>query len=259
VILDEIVKVKREELSSRQRTRPFASMRADAASRDDRRSFRDAIRQGSISLIAEIKRASPSAGLLREDFNVAAIAAAYESAGASAISVLTDERFFSGSLEYLETARAAAALPLLRKDFIIDEYQVAEAGAAGADAFLLIASILSRNQIEEYTAFGRELRMDALVEVHDGREMDLALAAGSEIIGINNRDLKTFQVNLNLSYELGRALPEDTIRVSESGIKNAEDVEGLRKCGFDAILVGESLMRADDPGEEVKRLMERAS
>ncbi len=257
VILDEIVQVKREELSRRKNAYSFASLRSEASHRDDHRSFSAALLEEGISLIAEIKRASPSAGLIREDFDAPAIGAAYERGGAAALSVLTDESYFRGSLAFLGTVRPATTLPLLRKDFIIDEYQVAEAGASGADAFLLIAAILSKSQVEEYIAFGAELGMDALVEVHDGDDLDKAVYAGSGIIGINNRDLKTFEVNMNTSIELGRVLPGGVIRVSESGIRTAEDVERLAGFGFDAVLVGESLMREDDPGEAARHLMGR--
>lgn len=259
MILDDIVQAKREEIASRARLNPFASLRRQAASRQDHRPFSDALLTSPISLIAEIKKASPSAGIIRENFDVAAIAEAYEAAGASAVSVLTDERFFSGSLENLELARRASTLPLLRKDFIIHEYQVAEAGAAGADAFLLIAAILSKSQMEDYISLGTELGMEALVEVHQGKELDRAVDAGSRIIGINNRDLKTFHVDLNVSLELGKALPEDTIRVSESGIRSRSDVEELERHGFNAILVGETLMRGADPGEEARRLLGESS
>ena len=254
MILDKILEKKRAEVAERKGARSFADLRREAEGRNDFRPFRLSLRGEGVSLIAEIKRASPSAGLIREDFDVARIAAGYERGGASAISVLTDEHFFRGDIGFLAEARRASSLPLLRKDFLIDEYQIAEAGAAGADGFLLIAAALSREQIADYIAFGGELGMDALVEVHDGRELDRVLAAGAGLIGVNNRNLRTFEVDLSVSLDLVRAIPTEAVRVSESGIGGPDDRELLGRAGFDAVLVGESLMRADSP-EEAARLL----
>jgi len=257
VILDRILETKRNEITGKRAERSFTAIRREAEARFEFRSFSDALRAEGVSLIAEIKKASPSAGVLREDFRVTDLAAAYERAGASAISVLTDESYFQGALGHLAKARAAASLPLLRKDFVIDEYQVAEAAAAGADAFLLIAAALSRGQTSDYIAFGKELGLDALVEVHTGAELDDALAAGAEIVGVNNRDLRTFTVDLNLSLALGPAIPAGVIRVSESGIGEAADLERLAGARFDAVLVGTTLVRDPDPEAAARRLLGR--
>ncbi|MFH1680050.1 MAG: indole-3-glycerol phosphate synthase TrpC [Candidatus Eisenbacteria bacterium] len=255
MFLDEIFRWKREEVAARKGRRSFASVRREAEERADVRPFREALRRGRISLIAEIKKASPSAGVLREELAAGGIAAAYEENGASAVSVVTDERFFLGSLSLLREARGAVRLPVLCKDFVIDPYQIAEASAAGADAFLLIAGSLGRSRASDLLAFGREIGLEGLVEVHRGEDLDEALAAGAETIGVNNRDLRTFGVDIRTSLDLAGAIPREIVRVSESGIRVPEEVRLLREAGFDAVLVGESLMRAESPGEEVRRLI----
>ncbi len=256
MILDEIVRAKREELVSRKSACSFDEMRRRAMDREwAGRSFIGALQTDSLSLIAEIKKASPSVGMIRDDFDVAEIAKSYDKGGAAAISVLTDERFFQGSLDYLRLARNSCPEPILRKDFVIDEYQVAETAAAGADAFLLIAAILSRSQMSEYIEMGAEYGLDGLVEIHDGKELEAAVDAGAKIIGINNRNLSTFEVTLETSFELGSELPDDVIRVSESGIRTRENVVELERLGFHAILIGETLLRYPDPAIGVRELM----
>lgn len=256
MILDDILKAKRDEVAARRKARSLADLLREAESREDHRPFRSALTGRPISLIAEIKRASPSEGTIRADFDPASIAAGYERAGASAISVLTDGPYFGGDLSHLAAARGAAGLPLLRKDFVVDEYQIAEAGAAGADAFLLIVAALSRRRIAEYLAFGRGIGLEGLVEAHDGQEVETALAAGAELVGVNNRDLRSFAVDLETSFRLASAFPEETTRVSESGIRTAADLERLRAAGYHAVLVGTSLMGAPSPEEAARRLLE---
>lgn len=206
-------------------------------------------------MIAEVKKASPSKGLIRPDFEPVTIAKTYESAGASAISVLTDEKYFQGSIEYLKSIRQAVDLPLLRKDFVIDAYQIYEARAAGADAILLIVAALSREQLVEFGGLARELGMGALIEVHTAEELDVALSTDEPIIGINNRNLQTFETTLDTTIELASRIPSDRVIVSESGIFTRADVERLTAAGVDAILVGESLMREPDPGVKVRELL----
>lgn len=255
MILDRIVETKREEVAERKAKHPYSSLRRLAEERRDQRSFEDALRVDGISLIAELKRASPSEGLIREDFDIPFLLKQYESGGARALSILTDAQYFQGAIGYLSEARKITSLPALRKDFLIDEYQIAEAGAAGADAFLLIVAILSTQQLAEYIAYGDALGMDALVEIHDRRELDRAVDAGAAIIGINNRDLRSFHVDLDTSVELGKVLPDECVRVSESGIYTREDVELLEGAGFDAVLVGTSLMRRPEPSQLIHELL----
>jgi indole-3-glycerol phosphate synthase len=243
--LDEILRVKRDEI---ERLRPGAAeLDRQALQRNDFRSFRSALKRpdGKLALIAEIKKASPSAGLIAQSFNPVEIAKDYERAGADAISVLTDEQFFHGRLEHLGDVRRAVSVPLLRKDFILDEVQVAESVAAGADAILLIVAVLDQKRLVELSKVVAKYQLDALVEVHTLEELRRALEAGAEIVGINNRDLATFDVDLSVTEKLCREVPDEIVLVSESGIKSAEDVARLEGCGVDAILVGESLMRGE--------------
>ncbi|MFA5858090.1 MAG: indole-3-glycerol phosphate synthase TrpC [Elusimicrobiota bacterium] len=212
-------------------------------------SFRDSIKRensdAKVNLIAEVKRRSPSAGELVKKFEPVTIAKKYESSGAAAVSVLTDEKFFGGSLEYISDIKIKVSLPLLRKDFIIDRYQVAEAKAAGADAILLINAVLDPRQIEELRVYAKELGMDVLVEVHDGKELKTVLEkTGAEIIGINNRDLTTFRVDINTTLELVPQIPALKVTVAESGIKTREDIEALTGANVHAVLIGETLIRA---------------
>ncbi|HWG22395.1 MAG TPA: indole-3-glycerol phosphate synthase TrpC [Terracidiphilus sp.] len=215
------------------------------------------------AVIAEIKKASPSKGLIRADFDVEWIARRYRAGGAAALSVLTDEPYFQGSLRNLELASAAVPLPCLRKDFTIDEYQIVEARAHRADAILLIAAALSDEEIKRFAATARGMRLDALVEVHTGEELDRVLDSlgetGADAIGVNNRDLKTFEVRLERSLELAQRIPASVVRVAESGIATAEDIRRLRVAGFDAFLIGESPMRQSDPGAALKDLLAGAA
>ena len=218
--------------------------------------FRKALkRNNELRVIAEVKKASPSAGIIREDFDYVAIAREYESSGAAAISVLTDKEFFKGDLKYLAEIKGGVKIPLLRKDFIIDPYQIYEAGAAGADAILLIARLLTKEQIDSFLAISRNLGMECLVEIHDRAELDKILETESEIIGINNRDLHTFQTDLNTTLRLCPLIPGEKVIVSESGIKTRADVRRLENAGVDAILIGETLMRSSNISSKMKELL----
>ncbi|MBA3651691.1 MAG: indole-3-glycerol phosphate synthase TrpC, partial [Chthoniobacterales bacterium] len=223
-----------------------AELRKAALSRNDFRAFGSAIRDktGKLALIAEVKKASPSAGVIVESFDPVAIARNYARAGAEAISVLTDERFFQGLLEYLAAIRKAVSLPLLRKDFILDELQIVQASAAGADAILLIVAALPQDQLLRLLDAAATFQLDALVEVHTLEELERALAADAQIIGINNRNLATFEVDLTVTERLSEEVPPDVTLVSESGIRSREDVERMKACGVNAVLIGEALMRA---------------
>lgn len=260
-ILQRIVAVKHEEVAAARARRSLASLREQARARmaaGDRRRFATSLEakvaSGAAAVIAEIKQASPSKGVLREHFVPADIAASYERHGAACLSVLTDERFFRGSAACLEQARAACALPALRKDFIVDAYQVAEAGAMGADAILLIAACLEDGHMAELEAFANELGLDVLVEVHDAAELDRALALRTPLLGINNRDLRTFEVSLETTLSLLPRVPADRRVVTESGILAVQDVSRMRAAGVHAFLVGEAFMRADDPGQALAGL-----
>jgi len=232
-------------------------LRAAALLRNDFRGFAAAVDRGpdALGLIAEVKKASPSAGVIAESFDPVLIAKAYESAGAHAVSVLTDEQFFQGSLGYLSRIRSAISLPLLRKDFIIHEVQIFEAICAGADAILLIVAALEQSQLAALYQTALDHQLDVLVEVHTLEEMDRALDLDAKLIGINNRNLTTFQVDLNTTEELSEHAPDDVVLVSESGIKTGADTRRVLDCGCNAILVGETLMRADDIHAVVEELL----
>ena len=251
-ILQRIVAVKHEELAIAKAARSLASWRAEAEARRDVRGFEAALRSniaaGRAAVIAEVKKASPSKGVLREHFVPAEIAASYEVGGAACLSVLTDERFFQGSAAYLQQARAACALPVLRKDFMVDDYQVVEARALGADCVLLIAACLGDAQMADLEACAHSLGMAVLVEVHDGEELNRALRLKTPLLGINNRNLKTFEVTLDTTIALLPRVPADRLLVTESGILNRADVQRMRAADVHAFLVGEAFMRADDPG-----------
>ena len=251
-ILQRIVAVKHEELAIAKAARSLASWRAEAEARRDVRGFEAALRSniaaGRAAVIAEVKKASPSKGVLREHFVPAEIAASYEVGGAACLSVLTDERFFQGSAAYLQQARAACALPVLRKDFMVDDYQVVEARALGADCILLIAACLGDAQMADLEACAHSLGMAVLVEVHDGEELNRALRLKTPLLGINNRNLKTFEVTLDTTIALLPRVPADRLLVTESGILNRADVQRMRAADVHAFLVGEAFMRADDPG-----------
>ena len=221
------------------------------------RPFRDALARPGMSLISELKRASPSRGPIQPDADAAEVVSAYERAGASACSILTEPEYFGGSLADLEAARAATRLPLLRKDFIVDRYQLLEARAAGADAALLIVAAMGVPELRHLIEEADRIGLDALVEVHDEREVGAALEAGARIVGINNRNLKTLDVDIETAHRLRRGLPADVVAVAESGITTRHDVERLEEAGVDAILVGETLMRAGDPAATVAKLLGR--
>lgn len=258
-ILKRIVEVKWEEISAARLKRSLASQREEAEARKDERlgferSLRATIAAGHAAVIAEIKKASPSKGVLREDFQPALIAESYARNGASCLSVLTDERFFQGSIAYLQQARAACELPVLRKDFMVDEYQVMEAGAIGADCILLIAACLEDSQMADLEAAAHAIGLDVLVEVHDGDELDRALKLKTPLVGINNRNLRTFDVTLDTTLALLPRVPADRLLVTESGILGAADVQRMRDANVNAFLVGEAFMRAPDPGAALATL-----
>ncbi|MDX1983472.1 MAG: indole-3-glycerol phosphate synthase TrpC [Bryobacteraceae bacterium] len=253
-ILARIVAHKQSELAALIARRAGLERDAQLAPRRD---FRAALIGKVPAIIAEAKKASPSKGLLSGDYDPARIAAAYESAGASAVSVLTDERFFQGSLADLRAARAAIGIPVLRKDFTIDEIHVVEAGANGADAILLIAAILTTPQMLRFRELAAQFGMAALVEVHNEEELERAIDSGAEILGVNNRDLHTFQVSLHTSLKLAGRIPSRAIKVSESGIHSASDIRILRDAGYQAFLVGEHLMKSGDPVQALSALLLR--
>lgn len=255
MILDEIVAAKRREVRRARETRPFADLKAKARNVAPVPSF-DLRRPGAVSVIAEIKRASPAKGPLRPDLDPAALAEAYRAGGARAISVLTDETFFKGSIDDLRKARDASGLPILRKDFVIDEYQLWEAKVLRASAVLLIVRILDRARLADYLALAREeLKLAALVEVHSENELEQALDVGAPLVGINNRDLDTFKVELSTTARLRPILPRETVVVSESGISTRDDMGLLRQMGVDAALIGEELVKAADPEKKLKELL----
>jgi indole-3-glycerol phosphate synthase len=255
-ILDEIVAAKRKEVEASRKRLPLDELEVQAESAPPVRDFRAALAgPGPIALIAEVKKASPSAQVIRADFDPIAIARTYQAHGAACLSVLTDAPYFQGHLSYLARIRASVAIPLLRKDFIIDEYQVVEARLAGADAVLLIAEILDDRQLDALHACIKRLGMAALVEFHNEANLARVLEVGADLIGINNRDLARFATDLDLTFRLRDKIPPDVVLVSESGIRTRSDVERLEAAGVSAILVGETLMRADDIGLAVERLL----
>jgi indole-3-glycerol phosphate synthase len=258
-VLNRIMESRRAEVARRQRIVPETVLRIAAGKADAPRDFAGALTYGKINVIAEIKKASPSAGLLRGSFEPAALARGFEQGGAAALSVLTEEENFQGALAHLRDARAAVALPVLRKDFILGSYQVWEARAANADSFLLIAAAIDDAALADLLALGRELGMEALVEVHTAEELRRALAAGARIVGVNNRNLRTLEVRTETSLELVEMIPDDRIAVSESGLRSPEDLSELCAAGFDAFLIGESLMREAEPGAALGRLIAAAS
>jgi indole-3-glycerol phosphate synthase len=257
-ILDKIVAVKREEVAAAMVRKPLDVMRADAESRVLTRDFEGAMRAklaaGQAAVIAEIKKASPSKGVLRADFIPADIAQSYAEHGAACLSVLTDKQFFQGSVDFLKQARASCDLPVLRKDFMVDPYQIYEARAMGADAVLLIAACLDDAQMADMEAVAHRLDMAVLVEVHDRAELDRALKLKTRLVGVNNRNLKTFEVSLQTTLDLLPHVPADRLLVTESGILSADDVKRMREAHVNAFLVGEAFMRADEPGEALAKL-----
>lgn len=255
MILDEILAHKRVEVEERRGRTPLAEVRRAAEQAPPVRGLREALLLPGLSVIAEVKRRSPARGVLRQAADPAALAATYQAAGARAISVLTDRRFFDGSDDDLRAARRRVSLPVLRKDFVLDEYQLWEARALGADAVLLIARALEARRLRALLELATHLGMDALVEVHDAAEIEAALGAGAQVIGINNRDLATMQVDLGTTPRLRPLVPPGRTVVSESGVREPADLEALRACGVDAVLVGEALMSAADPAAALQALV----
>ncbi|MCL4226059.1 MAG: indole-3-glycerol phosphate synthase TrpC [Myxococcales bacterium] len=259
-VLGTILDAKREEVAAARAARSLAEVEAAARLVPPARSLAAALARPAgaaplpVRVLAEVKRASPSAGPIAPGADPVAVARAYQEAGAAAISMLTDRRFFDGDLAFLAAARAAVTVPLLRKDFLVDAYQVVEARAAGADAVLLIVAALDDGRLAELLAVAAAFGMDALVEVHDEAEAGRAVAAGARLIGVNHRDLRTFELDLGLTGRLAPTLPAGTVLVAESGIRTPADVAGLAAAGAHAILVGETLMRAPRPGDELRRL-----
>lgn len=258
MILDDIVEHKKIELKEAVKNLPPAELKNRLEGLPEPIDFYSrAVSDSSVKVISEIKKASPSKGVIRDDFDPVKIAASYESNGASAISVLTDEKFFQGSLDYLAQVRKKVSIPLLRKDFTIDPYQIYEARLYGADIVLLIAAILEKETIKEFLDIVDQLNMNAIVEIHNHEELEKVIDTGCRIIGINNRDLRTFEVDLDTTANLKKFIPEDMLVISESGISNPDDIGSLRRLGVNTFLIGESFMKADDPGAELSKYINR--
>ena len=250
-ILRKILDTKAEEVAARRSALPLEEVHAASLDQPEARGFAARVRGVADSrpaVIAEVKKASPSAGVIREDFRPAEIAGSYEAAGAACLSVLTDIQYFQGSDEYLREARAACGIPVLRKDFLVDPWQVYESRVLGADCVLLIVAALSRDQLQDLDGLAREIGLDVLVEVHNSREMADALTTGATLVGVNNRDLHTFTTDLGTSERLRPLVPAERTLVTESGIHTRDDVSRMRACGIEAFLVGEAFMRQEDPG-----------
>ena len=254
-VLDRILEARRAEVDHRKRVLPETALKYGVKAATPVRDFAAALSRKAINVLAELKPASPSRGIIRDPFDAQALGKALEIAGAAALSVLTEGEFFRGSLKNLRDARKEIALPVLRKDFIFDPWQVWESRANDADSFLLIVAALSDEQLRDLIALGRELGMEPLVEVHKLEELDRALLSGARIIGVNNRDLKTLEVRMETSYELIERIPEECIAVAESGLRSHDDLEKLRAAGFDAFLIGEHLMLSPDPGAALRALL----
>jgi indole-3-glycerol phosphate synthase len=256
-ILDRIVEARRASVAHRKRVLPDAALKMAVEKKvAPPRDFPGALaRAGKINIISELKKASPSRGVIREEYAPAVLAASLEEAGAAALSVLTEEDFFSGSLGDLKEASRVTKIPVLRKDFIVDPWQVWETRAAGADSFLLIAAVLHDAELRDLLELGRTLKMEALVEVHSREELQRVLDAGARIIGVNNRDLRDFQVHVETSLSLADAIPEECIAVSESGLRTYDDLARLQRAGFDAFLIGEHVMQSADPAASLRALL----
>ncbi len=254
-VLDRIVEARRAAISHRKKSVPETVLRFGVKQAQPVRDFGSALTQDSLNVIAELKKASPSRGLIRADFDPVTLAKSLEFAGAAAISVLTEEEFFQGDLKHMRDARAAISLPVLRKDFIVDPWQVWEARATNADSFLLIVAALHDARLAELLALGRELGMEPLVEVHTREELARALAAGARMLGVNNRNLRTLEVRVETAYELIEAIPEECIAVCESGLSTHDNLIRLRAAGFDAFLIGEHLMSQADPAAALRILL----
>ncbi len=261
-ILAKILETKKAEVATARQMRSESDLLREAKSRKDLRGFtraiEDRIARGKPGIIAEVKKASPSKGVIREHFNPAEIATSYAAHGAACLSVLTDVQYFQGSYDYLRQARAACSLPVLRKDFMIDPYQIIHARAIGADCILLIVAALSPSQLKEFESLATELGMDVLVEVHDQAELEVALQLNTTLVGINNRNLRTFETSLNTTLELLPLIPQGKRVVTESGILASEDVKLMRDNGVEAFLIGEAFMRAADPGVALQELFQPA-
>ena len=258
MILDEIVNNKLKEVARRKKEVPLAVLKSKLAASTPTRNFRKAISSLiKINIIAEIKRASPSAGIIIKNFSLEELARIYEKNGASALSVLTDQKFFKGELKDLEKARKASSLPILAKEFIVDEYQIYEARTGGADALLLIARILDKEELKKYLDLASRLDLDCLVEIHTEEEWQKIKDLPVDIVGINNRNLENFKIDLKMSFNLIKKIPLDKIVVSESGINNGEDIHRLREAGVNAFLVGEALLKSKDVGEKLRKLLGR--
>ena len=259
--LPDILAQTRAVVERRKSTADLRAMELTAAAHEPRgfaRALRAKVGASGMAVIAELKKASPSKGLIRESFDAATLAAQMEAGGAAVLSVLTDEKFFQGSLENLRRASAAVGIPCLRKDFMVDEFQVLEARANGADAILLIVAALTDTELKTLRVSARGLGLDVLCEVHDVRELERALALDCECVGVNSRDLRTFDVSLERAGELASLLPAGVVKVAESGIHTAADIRRLRAAGYEAFLIGESLMRKDDPGAALRELLQEA-
>jgi indole-3-glycerol phosphate synthase len=254
VRLDELVGATREAVHRRKRERPLAELEREAGSQPEGRPFAEALARPGTSLIAEHKRRSPSAGTIREGLSCADVVSAYERGGAAALSVLTEEAHFGGSLADLREARAASELPVLRKDFTIDPYQLYEAKAAGADAVLLVVGAMSQDELAALYREAHALDLDAIVEIHDEEELDAALEVDADVLGINNRNLEDFSVDIQRTFDLLHDVPAGKVVVSESGIQTRDQIDELEQVGVDAVLIGETLMRAPDPEEAVRQL-----
>jgi indole-3-glycerol phosphate synthase len=254
-VLDRILEARRAEVEHRKKVLPETALKYGVAAATPLRDFAASLTRPGINVLAELKPASPSRGVIREPFDPVALATSLEAAGAAALSVLTEGEFFRGTLKNLRDARKSVQIPVLRKDFIFDPWQVWEARANDADSFLLIVAALTDRQLEELVALGRELKMEPLVEVHTPAELDRALRVGAKIIGVNNRNLKTLEVRVETSFELIERIPDDCIAVSESGIRTNAELLKLREAGFDAFLIGTSLMLAPDPAHTLSALL----
>ncbi len=259
-ILKTIVAHKREEIAAAKAGAPISELKQRIGDLEDvprgfERHLREAVASNWTAIIAEVKKGSPSKGVIRPDFDPLEIAEIYQDNGATCLSVLTDEQFFLGHLRFLALIRETVSLPLLRKDFIIDQYQIYEARAAGADAILLIASLLELNQLLEFKAIAKELHLDVLLEVHDETEMEMALETDCKLIGVNNRNLRTFETDLNTTGRLARMMPADRLLVAESGINSRADIVRLQHDGAGAFLIGEAMMREDDIGAKLQQFL----
>lgn len=254
-VLDRILEARRAEVERRKSVLPETALKYGVAAASPVRDFAAALSRDAINVIAELKPASPSRGIIRDPFDAPGLAKSLESSGAAALSVLTEGEFFGGSLKNMRDARTQTAIPALRKDFILDPWQVWESRANDADLFLLIVAALSDARLADLITLGRELKMEPLVEVHTRQELDRALAAGARIVGVNNRDLKTLNIHVETSYELIEEIPADCLAVAESGLSTQDDLKNLRCAGFDAFLIGEHLMLSPDPGAALLHLL----